>query len=853
MHRKNIALWSVSLTLLVWLLYSTVLIIQANLFTFRQLLYITRSSISISNLFLWILVRHSLFIVAFMFGMAFLAIHYATFAGRDDFLRCAVLMFTAAGFAETSWDTNVLFNVQNHLRLFWLHTHDSMLLLFSAALLVLMLPWYTVQAPLKRRLMLVYLGAVLLSVTAIWLLPPVRASMAILPCAALFALLALTLFVLQARNNFSLRGCLKIFLLLPPCVLMALRTFFLFQITSPSRNFYIHYSPILMVVYCALVSLGTLIRQQSTLFFQRSQNRRFEEVMNIKTSVTNLLTGYCMPPTRQISALTMMALDSRNGELTQTQRHILHNLQNEVNRLTRQLRNIREFETLPSTLPTLQMQRIRLGMAFNYVQAELSEPVVVLDDPEQWRELYALGEPYSLIRANVLYCSAAATIRCDHRIHIRCQPDGNYIQVKLSLSFDAESLRDAQRICRIINRGSIFCGIEQQSDMALYIAHSIFSRHSSPPKAEILHRANRYTLQCCYFIQRTEAPDDDDSAAPLNMVKGGDPENQKLVVLLSTSSEEIDLICSYLVYEPYRVLVATSEKTLLRELDNLKNLSTLIIGSTFMDSSIYEICWMIRERYSLGQLPILLVQRDPDLKTHLAAQKLANSVTTALSDRFEFCQKVHTLVELQASVQSTVMSRLAFLQSQMNPHFIFNTMNTIMAMCLNEPMQAYELLGYFSQYLRSSLFSRDLDKTYPVYQEIDLINAYLTIEKARFKELIDYRVDTNVPESWQILPMLVEPLVENSIKHGLHANRKLTIRVQLHAADRALSILVEDDGAGFEPEKLARISSESTPSNRFIGLENVRTRLKLFYNETLNIQSALGKGTKVSFTLHNLE
>ena len=245
------------------------------------------------------------------------------------------------------------------------------------------------------------------------------------------------------------------------------------------------------------------------------------------------------------------------------------------------------------------------------------------------------------------------------------------------------------------------------------------------------------------------------------------------------------------------------------------------------------------------------MQRDPDLRTHVAAQKLANSVTTALSDRFEFCQKVRTLVELQASVQSTFNSRLAFLQAQMNPHFIFNTMNTIMAMCLKDPMQAYDLLGYFSHYLRSSLFSRDLDRAYPVYEEVDLITAYLSIEKARFQEQIDYEIESGVPDDWRILPMLIEPLVENSVKHGKHGNAALHIRVRLAAEGDSLSVLVEDDGAGFDPERQSHIAADSEPHNRSIGLENVKARLKLYYNEPLRVESAPGQGTRVSFVVHS--
>lgn len=94
--------------------------------------------------------------------------------------------------------------------------------------------------------------------------------------------------------------------------------------------------------------------------------------------------------------------------------------------------------------------------------------------------------------------------------------------------------------------------------------------------------------------------------------------------------------------------------------------------------------------------------------------------------------------------------------------------------------------------------------------------------------------------------------MENSVKHGKHGGAALHIRVCLNAEGDSLAVLVEDDGAGFDPEKQSQSSTESEPYNKSIGLENVRARLKLFYNAPMRIDSAPGKGTRVSFTVHRL-
>ncbi len=852
-NRKRILQWCRILLVLIWVLAGAFLVVHASMHAFQHQLYFRHNNLSASSLFLSLFTRQALFILAFMLAVMLLTLHIVTATGIDDILKCALLMLTAAGYDACMWNRDVLFLASSRLRLFWMHTHDAMLLMFAAAMLALLLPRLVVQLKLRRAMLVVGEAAFALGVVLLWLFPPVRAGAVLIPCAAMLALYTLAFLALQLRRRERAIHYLESLMLLPPALVMLLRARYLFALGSQLQSAYLNAASYIIVLYGTFTSVYVLVWQLSNIFLQRSQNRRFEEVMKIKTDVSNLLVNYCRPPARQITALSRLALDGRNGELTAAQRQILYELQDEVNKLNRHLRNIGEFETLPSATPALQMQPIRLGTIFNYVMDEIHEPILVLDNASQWQEQYALGEPYSLIRANAQYCSAIAEIRGDNPIHIACSQDGHFVQAELSLAFDPQYLNRARRICRIVNKGSLTAGVEASSDMALYSTYSIFSRHGSPPRVEILRDGDICILRCRYSIQycspaaRAALLEERTQHGDALPVDGDRPQ----VLLFSASTEEIELISSYLAYEPYGILVVNSEKALLHDLKRLRNVSTLIIGSTFMDSSIRDICWMIREHYTLGQLPILLVQRDPDLRTHVAAQKLANSVTTALSDRFEFCQKVRTLVELQASVQSTFNSRLAFLQAQMNPHFIFNTMNTIMAMCLKDPMQAYDLLGYFSHYLRSSLFSRDLDRAYPVYEEVDLITAYLSIEKARFQEQIDYEIESGVPDDWRILPMLIEPLVENSVKHGKHGNAALHIRVRLAAEGDSLSVLVEDDGAGFDPERQSHIAADSEPHNRSIGLENVKARLKLFYNEPLRIESAPGQGTRVSFVVHS--
>ena len=92
-----------------------------------------------------------------------------------------------------------------------------------------------------------------------------------------------------------------------------------------------------------------------------------------------------------------------------------------------------------------------------------------------------------------------------------------------------------------------------------------------------------------------------------------------------------------------------------------------------------------------------------------------------------------------------------FLQWQINPHFIFNTLSSILPLCIKEPEKAYEMLSNFSEYLRGRLYKRELQNTVPVYEEMDLIEAFLSIEQMRFPGLIEYELVNESGENSRIL------------------------------------------------------------------------------------------------------
>lgn len=201
-------------------------------------------------------------------------------------------------------------------------------------------------------------------------------------------------------------------------------------------------------------------------------------------------------------------------------------------------------------------------------------------------------------------------------------------------------------------------------------------------------------------------------------------------------------------------------------------------------------------------------------------------------------------------------AKFKLLQAQINPHFLFNSLNTIAWMTGKDPEKAEELIIHLSNFMRQSFDQKGDFVT--LRKEIDYLKSYLFIEKARFMEKL--KVNYNIDEgalSYYIPPFLIQPLVENSIKHGISKKKDGgTINVRVYDEEDRIKVTVEDDGEGCSPERLNEIlntppiEKEGGP-RRGIGVFNVKERVNALFGQQAKfmMESKPGEGTKVSFYL----
>lgn len=195
----------------------------------------------------------------------------------------------------------------------------------------------------------------------------------------------------------------------------------------------------------------------------------------------------------------------------------------------------------------------------------------------------------------------------------------------------------------------------------------------------------------------------------------------------------------------------------------------------------------------------------------------------------------------------TARARLEALQAQIRPHFLFNTLNMILLFSRTNIDQARELLVRLASFLRRSLSVRgDFIR---VEEELEYVQTYLAIERARFGESMRFRVSVDPRALGCLIPVLtIQPLVENAVVHGLarkEGGGSLVVRARVRG-DR-LRVVVADSGVGIPPDRRRRIFEPGVGTGMGLGLSNVNERLRMLYGDGwgLRLRSRPGRGTVV--------
>jgi len=196
-------------------------------------------------------------------------------------------------------------------------------------------------------------------------------------------------------------------------------------------------------------------------------------------------------------------------------------------------------------------------------------------------------------------------------------------------------------------------------------------------------------------------------------------------------------------------------------------------------------------------------------------------------------------------------AELQALQAQINPHFLFNSLNTIISFSRSDPEMSRNLLRHLGDFFRKSLLKNK--KLITLAEELDRIEAYLSIEQARFGSRLQVFKDIDpLSLNYPLPPLILQPLVENCVKHGiLPKPQGGVVYIKVNRDKDFVNIIIEDNGVGMTPETVKTCLRKSYNKDGGIGLVNVNERLNNMYGPetSLSVTSVAGQGTVFSMKL----
>lgn len=324
------------------------------------------------------------------------------------------------------------------------------------------------------------------------------------------------------------------------------------------------------------------------------------------------------------------------------------------------------------------------------------------------------------------------------------------------------------------------------------------------------------------------------------------------VLIVDDDPINLNIICDILQDDASSATRATSGEQALRLLQTRE--WDLVVADVMMPQmSGYELTRAIRERFTVSELPVLLLTartRTEDIMAGFHAG--ANDYVAKPVDAFELQTRVKALAGLKRAVRKQLQTEMACLQAQIEPHFLFNTLNSISALGEIDVARMTVLIDTFGHYLQSSFSFHNLNRLVPLDQELDIVRSYLYIEQERFGDRLTVQWALDEGATPFLPPLTIQPLVENAVRHGILSSQKggyVQIRVQ--KVPDGYEIAVADNGIGIDEETLQQLLLDQKRQGG-IGLRNTDRRLKQIYGQGLHIASRHGQGTTVSFVIPSL-
>jgi len=326
----------------------------------------------------------------------------------------------------------------------------------------------------------------------------------------------------------------------------------------------------------------------------------------------------------------------------------------------------------------------------------------------------------------------------------------------------------------------------------------------------------------------------------LPLIKKG---NDKKILVVDDNHVNIKALADALAVKGYTVIAVDNGFDAVDYIKTNK-VDCMLIDLMMNGMSGYELCKRVRKQYDMLELPIIIltaIMKHSDLVLSLKVG--ANDYLQKPISMDELFIRIESLLAVRQSSIDAIEVEMNYLYSQVTPHFVYNTLNTIIGLSYTDMDNTREALYCLATYFRAKLNVHYRNSFVSVEEEMELVKAYLYIEKMRFGDRLTINYDIDESIHLMIPALSIQPLVENAVFHGISKKQEGgTVEISVQRDGQFVRIKIYDNGVGIPEEKLHQLVNEESTR---IGFMNPLKKFKLMKNASLRLYSEEGKGTTI--------
>lgn len=562
-------------------------------------------------------------------------------------------------------------------------------------------------------------------------------------------------------------------------------------------------------------------------------------------------------PLNAIINISEGLLEKREGELNPSQEEYLKLITASGRRLSNLINDILDFSKMKHgdiklnfTRVDLRDVTIRVITLFRYLQGSEAVPVL-MDMPEDLPAVYGDSDRITQILHNLI--ENALKFTPEGYVKISGWESGAYINVAVEdtgIGIPEDKYED------------IFKTYEQLEDftasryggmgLGLSISKKLLELHGGKisVKSNYGHGTvftfNLPVLKDNDVASLPPANLDFDAEVQSNKETRSHNHSKEAILVVDDNHANLRAVSIILNNEGYDVITVARAREALQAIKDNPRLCLVILDVMMPDMSGYELCREIRAGKSLFDLPVLMLTARTGVHDLVAGFNAgANDYLPKPFEAKELTVRVGTLVQLKLAVERSIANEISFLQAQSKPHFLFNALSVIASLSTRDPQESRRLIVKLSEYLRNSFDFDSFEDLIPIFKELELVDSYIEIEKARFGDRLNFKyICDDIPEL-RIPRLVIQPLVENAIRHGiLKRVEGGNVYLKIWQADQKTYFEIADDGVGMTEEEQQKIMNGQSQG---VGVKNIDRRLKKYYGTGLEYKSIAGQGTIVKY------